>query len=171
MIQNDRIECEPEYLPSLPDRLDQAEQVSVRLDIRVNGGTLNFVLVDTTQWEPGSKERAVEKDAAGNTCLVVERGRDRVFTLELSPDWNWSFDKNGNNAGAPLTYKRGNAQLYRVSDITERSLKMYAKALPNPPGTGATDSFNLYVLFEQDSGDPIPVRLDPITLNPPPRPQ
>ncbi|PKB14448.1 hypothetical protein B0I00_2036 [Novosphingobium kunmingense] len=168
MNEDNRIECESEYVPSLPDALDDPEKVSVRLDIVVNGGALNFVLVDTTAWPPGSDKSAVGKDAAGNICLVVEKGRDREFTLELSPDWRWTFDPRGNPAGAPLTYKRGNPRLYRVSNIADRSLTIDAKARPDAPKDGAEDFFNIYLLFEQDSGVPIPVRLDPITQNPPP---
>lgn len=168
MTEDDRIDCTPEYLPTLTDKLNAPEEVSVKLDIKVNGGTLNFIFVDITVWKPGSEGHAVSRDAKGNTCLVVERDKDRIFNVELTPDWRWRFDTRSNPSGAALTFKKGDARLYRVSDVTERTLKLHAKARPNAPDTGAKDTFNLYVEFDQDSGDPVPVKIDPITENPPP---
>lgn len=171
MIEDDPIQCDDEFLPSLSEALTDAQKVSVRLDIVVDGGALNFVLVDTTPWPAHSTEHAVGTDAAGNTCLLVESGQDREFTLKLSPDWRWSFDPKGNSAGAPLTFKRGNARLYSVTKPADDTLIITAKSRPDAPRAGAQDVFNLYLLFEQDQGNPIPVRLDPITQNPPPKPE
>lgn len=168
MIEDGRIDCEPEFQPALSESLDAADEVSVQLDMKVNGGTLNIVFVDTTDWKPGSEGRAVAKDAAGNTCLVVERGQDRIFNVTLAPDWRWQFDLRGNSAGAPLTFKRGNPNLYGVSEPKAQTLKLHAKARTNAPKEGVQDFFNLYISLAQDSGEPIPVRIDPITQNPPP---
>lgn len=168
MTEDERIDCGPEYLPMLEESLESAEEVSVRLDIKVNGGTLNIVFVDTTQWGPDNPGHAVARDASGNTCLVVDRNQDRIFNLALSPDWRWKLDPRGNSAGAPVTFKRGDPHLYRVSDLTDQTLKLHAKARPSAPKEGVQDFFNLYISLEQDSGDPIPVRIDPITQNPPP---
>lgn len=159
-----------EFLPALAEPLETPDEVSVRLDIDVSGGTLNFIMVDTTAWPPGSDGRAVTKDEDGNICLVVERGRDRIFTFDLSPDWRWTFDPAVNQAGIPMTFKRGEAKLYRVTDIKGPQLKIHAKARPNMPSGGARDFFNLHVLVTQDSGDPIALRIDPIMDNPPDKP-
>ncbi|WP_296680654.1 hypothetical protein [Novosphingobium sp.] len=170
MMEAKTVECAAEYLPSLDQELDTPDQVSVKLDIKIHGGTLNFIMIDTTPWPEGSDGRAVTTDADGNTCLVVERRQDRIFTFDLSPDWRWTFDTKANSAGAPLTFKRGDARLYRVTDVTEKQLVIHAKARPNMPTGGARDNFNLYVLMDQDKGEAIPLRIDPTTDNPPDHP-
>lgn len=159
-----------EYLPGLEGELESPDRVSVRFEIEPHGGTLNFIMVDTTPWPPGSNGRAVIKDDDGNTYLVVERGQDRIFDLELSPNWRWTFDRNANPVGEPITFKRGDAPLYRVVWISPTKVEVYAKARPHMPTGMARDFFNIYVLFEQDSGSPVAMRIDPGTNNPPMRP-
>lgn len=156
-----------EYPPGLATELDGADEVSVRLDCFMNGGNLNFLMVDTTPWPPGSHGRAVVKADDGNTYLVVERGRDRIFDFSLSPKCNWVFDTNANPLGEPITFKKGDAQLYKVTPVSPTSLQIYAKARPNMPVGNARDLFNIHVLLTQDSGTPIALRIDPGSDNPP----
>lgn len=156
-----------EYLPGLDCDLESPDRVSVRFEFEPRGGTLNFKMIDTTPWPPGSNGRAVMKDTDGNTYLVVERGQDRIFDFELSPNWRWQFDRNANTVGEPITFKRGDAPLYRVVWVSPTRLEIYAKARPHMPTGMARDFFNIYVLFDQDSGTPIALRIDPGTNNPP----
>lgn len=159
-----------EFLPSLETSLVDPVEVRVRLEIKPHGGTLNFVLVDMTDWPDGSKGRAVMRDASGNTCLVVERDEDRIFHLELSPNWRWEFDHNALSTKDAITYKGGDAALYKVIPVGKTKVMIEAKANTKKTRGGARDFFNIYVKFFQDIGDPISIRIDPITENPPPKP-
>ncbi|MBS0482153.1 MAG: hypothetical protein JSR96_08350 [Proteobacteria bacterium] len=159
-----------EYLPALDTELIKPDQVSVRLDVKIGTGTIDFVLVDTTPWPPGSKGHAVMVDSAGNTCLVVEEGQDRIFTFDLSPEWQWYLDPSPDRDHCPVTFKTNSGTLYRVTDAKDQRLTLHAKARPNPPTGGASDTFNLYVFLVQAKGTPVPVRIDPIVSNPPIKP-
>lgn len=159
-----------EYLPSLTEPLTDPDRVSVRLDIFADGETLNFLMVDTTDWPPGSNGRAVVKDEDGNTYLVVERNQDRIFNFSLSSKWLWTFDFGANAQNEPITFKKGEAPLYKVTRISETEVEIFARARRNMPTGGARDYFNVYVLMEQLSGTPIALRIDPGTDNPPSRP-
>lgn len=147
--------------------LDNPQTVQVRYDLILDNGQLNFVMVDTTPWPPGSHERAVKLDQNGNYALVVERGQDRIFEFQLNPATDWQFDANGSPGNSPMTIKQGSASLYKASLITPTLLKIAAKARPNPPPGGVEDYFNLYVTFGQATGLPIAVRIDPGNENPP----
>ncbi|MBS0476168.1 MAG: hypothetical protein JSR28_13620 [Proteobacteria bacterium] len=160
----------PEYRPVLEGELASPDRVSVQFDIKPDGGTLNFIMHDTTDWPPGSDGRALVKDSEGNTCLAVERGQDRIFTFSLSPNWRWTFDLKANGPGEPMTFKKGDAPLYKVTVVSDTQIEIYAKARPHMPTGTALDLFNLHVLMMQDSGTPISLRIDPGTRNPPPYP-
>lgn len=157
-----------ETIPYLdPKTLENPQIVTVRYDLVAKDGQINLVMVDTTPWPEGSKERAVSLDPKGNYALVVERGQDRVFEFALSPDIDWSFDPDQAPGNSPMTIKRGSAALYKAELIGPRLLSISAKSRPNPPEGGAEDHFNLYISFGQATGLPISVRIDPGTQNPP----
>jgi hypothetical protein len=157
-----------ESIPSLePKTLDNPQTVSVRYDLVVKDGQINLVMVDTTPWPDGSKDRAVTLDSNGNYALVVERAQDRIFQFELSPDIDWSFDPDMAPGNSPMTIKRGAAALYRADLMGPRLLAISAKSRPNPPKGGAEDHFNLYIKLGQATGLPISVRIDPGAENPP----
>lgn len=165
----DNKEALTEYDPALdPGTLVEPQQVSVRFDLSLEHGQLNFIPVDTTPWPPGSKDKAVTKDSEGSYILVVERGQDRIFAFELNSEIDWAFDPASAPGNSPVTFKRGSdAALYAVRQVDSRNLLIYAKARPNPPARGALDHANYYVTVGQATGVPIALRIDPGTGNPP----
>ncbi|MEQ1541393.1 MAG: hypothetical protein HOO94_05170 [Novosphingobium sp.] len=157
-----------ESIPDLdPTTLKDPQTVSVRYDLVVNDGQINLVMVDTTPWPECSSDRAVSMDPDGNYALVVERGQDRIFEFELSPDVDWSFDPDMAPGNSPMTIKRGPPALYKAELIGPRLLSISAKSRPDPPKGGAEDHFNLYIKLGQAAGLPISVRIDPGAENPP----
>ena len=157
-----------EVVPDLdPSTLENPQRVQVRYDLELTDGHLNFIMVDTTPWPEGSKERAVTRDSNGNYALVVERGRDRIFEFQLNSIIDWAFDPDGAPGNSPMTIKRGSAALYKAELASPTLLLISAKARPNPPREGAQDHFNLYVRMGQATGEPIALRIDPVSENPP----
>ncbi|MFM5886335.1 MAG: hypothetical protein ACKOQ3_13595 [Novosphingobium sp.] len=159
----------PEQVPGLdPRTLETPQRVQVRYDVKLDSGRMDFILVDTTPWPPGSHEHAVGKDANGNYCLLVERGQDRIFEIRLGDDVEWTWDPDSAPGRKGMTVKKGNPALYDA-EVTEPGLMLLsAKARPNPPAGGAEDQLNFFVKMGQSSGLPISIRIDPGTKNPPP---
>jgi hypothetical protein len=157
-----------ERVPELDAKtLETPQRVQVRFDVSLENGKLDFVLVDTTPWPPGSDEHAVGKDAEGNYCLLIERKQDRIFEVSLNENVDWAFDPDSSPGRKGMTVKKGNAALYDAEVVNPGLMLITAKSRPNPPADGAKDYFNFYVKVGQSSGLPIPIRIDPIGRNPP----
>ena len=104
--------------------LDNPQTVQVRYDLELVDGKLNFVMVDTTPWPPGSDERAVRIDRDGNYVIVVERGQDRIFEFQLNPAIDWEFDPDAAPGNSPMTIKQGNGALYRCKLVNPQLLQI-----------------------------------------------
>ena len=162
-------DCTPQEVVPFLDECKQVnpQTVQVRYDLEMTNGQLNFIMVDTTPWPPGSTERAVMLDSNGNYALVVERGQDRIFEFELNPAVDWQFDLDSAPGKSPMTIKHGNAALYKATLVKANLLLIAAQSRPNPPAGGVRDEFNLYVKMGQATGLPIAIRIDPGSENPP----
>lgn len=150
--------------------LSNPEIVEIVFDIDTSGNCLTF----TMQHEAAAHAAhcaggciAIGQDVGGDGYyLIVPPGQDRIFTVRLSGRWHWSFEKDGSPHSQPMSVKKGAPAQYGVDYIRPDTIEIYAKSRGH--GSAHTrEAFNFYLLLDQVGAKPIPIRIDPVTDNPP----
>lgn len=132
-----------------------ATKSAVTLSIDTTGNMIQFTMQKTSGADSTGKT-----DQHGH-FLFVAPDHDLALTINLSKDWNWSFDKN------PLSFKKeGDAAYYRLHSAGPDSITIWAKSTGQ--SVPQTHGFNLYILMDQTKHRAFPIRVDPDLKNPPP---
>lgn len=153
--------------------LNHPTEVKIVFDIDPTGNCLTLIMKH-------EEEEHNAKCSGPNRCIAVGEdldnagyylkvppGEDRTFILTLSTDrWRWEFDKVGSPDDLPLSIKSGDHKLYGVDYVDQHTIKYYAKARRHGEAPGR-EPFNLYLLLDQVGAKPLPIRIDPVTENPP----
>lgn len=143
-----------------------SDPVSVLFEIDITEPRkFNFIMRDTTN-PPSPKGPVISTENPGvGYFMVVPNGVDRSFTFKLSDSWDWTFDPPSGPGNKPYSHKKGPAGLYAVEYVDPKTIIIHARSRGG--NARVSDGFNMYVKFEQTNADPISVRIDPVTDNPP----
>lgn len=152
--------------------LTNPENIEIDFDIDPTGNYLTFTMqhsgqVHINRCNGPSGCIAIGRDVGGDGYyLIVPPGQDRIFTVRLSGRWHWSFEQDGSPDNLPMSVKKGSPAQYGVDYISPDTIEIYAKSR----GQGSAhkrEAFNFYLLLDQVGAKPIPIRIDPVTDNPP----